>query len=57
MKGDCGIAINNPDENDKSTWKCYLGVRELGSLDTVGAILEASSEPQKFEGTYILTRI
>lgn len=44
----CGIRINNPDENDRSAWKCYLGVMELGKKKTLGAILDASEVPQKF---------
>lgn len=48
MKSQCGMRITNPDENDRSPWKCYLGVMELGLKTTVGAILDASATPLNF---------
>lgn len=48
MKGQCGVVVNNPDENDRSSWKCYLGVQELGKRRTIGAILDANEVPQTF---------
>lgn len=48
MKGQCGILITNPADNDRSTWKCYLGVQELGKRQTIGAIVDASDVPQDF---------
>lgn len=37
----------NPENNDKTTWKCYLGVEEDQEPLTIGALLDASSKPQK----------
>lgn len=45
--GECGIEIVDPDNNDKSTWKCYLGVEQYQEPLTLGALLDASLKPSK----------
>lgn len=42
---ECGISIANPDENDKSPWKCFVGVDDEGVQRTLGSIIDAS-DPQ-----------
>lgn len=43
---ECGISIEKPDSNDKSVWKCLIGVDDEGTLKTVGAIIDGS-DPNK----------
>lgn len=46
-QGECGISIANADENDKSPWKCFIGVDEDGELKTIGAIVDGTDPTQK----------
>lgn len=61
---ECGISIQMPDTNDKSTWKCFMGVEESEHVEpgeirkadkkritTVGAIVDGV-ESHKNEGIY-----
>lgn len=43
---ECGISIANPDENDKSPWKCWMGV---DGKEIVGAIIDGSDPTQPYE--------
>lgn len=47
---ECGISIRNPNENDKSMWKCFMGVEKDKIATTVGAIVSGveahGSEPK-----------
>lgn len=43
---ECGISIANPDNNDKSPWKCFIGVEDDEELMTVGAIIDGSNPPK-----------
>lgn len=49
---ECGISIANPDENDKSPWKCFIGVDdENGEMKTLGAIVDGTDPKEtKTEG-------
>lgn len=41
-KHECGITIENPQNADKSHWKCLIGVEEMGVRSTIGAILDST---------------
>lgn len=43
---ECGISIGNVDQNDKSPWKCFIGVDDDGELKTMGAIIDGSDSQQ-----------
>lgn len=45
-KRECGISIANADDNDKSPWKCFIGVDDDNKLKTMGAIIDGSDPPQ-----------
>lgn len=42
------MRISNPTESDRTSWKCFLGVMELGMKKTLGAIVDASVTPPNF---------
>lgn len=47
---ECGISITNPDDNDKSPWKCLIGVE---NNETMGAIVDGSDPKQPYgQGTF-----
>lgn len=61
---ECGISIQNPNANDKSMWKCFMGVEEIDdvkvgtienpgkkTITTVGAIV-SGDKSDKSEGIY-----
>lgn len=59
---ECGISIQNPNANDKSMWKCFMGVEEAEDVQpggvkkpnkktTVGAIV-SGIESHKNEGIF-----
>lgn len=65
---ECGISIQNPNANDKSTWKCFMGVEDVEDVEdgdkekskpkqniitTVGAIV-SGVESHRSEGIYLL---
>lgn len=43
---ECGISILNPDESDKTPWKCFIGVEFDEEVTTVGALIDGT-DPQK----------
>lgn len=42
---ECGISIANADDNDKSPWKCFIGIDDTGDVKTVGAIVDGTNPP------------
>lgn len=53
-KGECGLQITNPNFNDKSIWKCFIGLKHMRSSEgkadttvqsTIGAIIDISDVP------------
>lgn len=50
----CGISVMNPEEIDKSPWKCFIGIiDESGELKTVGAIVDGTDPTQIQSQGYI----
>lgn len=47
---ECGISVANADQNDKSPWKCFIGVEDDGELDTHGAIVDGTDPQQPAQG-------
>lgn len=47
---ECGISVGNADENDKSPWKCFIGVDDDGESRTVGAIIDGTDPQQTTKG-------
>lgn len=47
---ECGISITKPTDNDKSIWKCFIGVELKNDHKVVGAILDArdTKDPGNF---------
>lgn len=45
---ECGISIANADSNDKSPWKCLLGVEEKDEMKMLGAIIDGSDPEQPY---------
>lgn len=51
---ECGISIANPDENDKSPWKCFIGVDdENGEMKTIGGIVDGTDPKQTQSQGYL----
>lgn len=48
---ECGISIANADDNDKSPWKCFIGVDDDKDLKTMGAIIDGSDRQQTTQGS------
>lgn len=46
QNNECGISILNPDESDKTPWKCFIGVDDDGEMTTVGALIDGT-DPEK----------
>lgn len=41
---ECGISIRQPNENDKSMWKCFVGIEVKNKTTTIGALIDGSEK-------------
>lgn len=49
-KNQCGMTITDPDDLDKSTWKCYIGFVGQEDTNTIGALINVAVKEDKLDG-------
>lgn len=52
QNNECGISIQNPNANDKSMWKCFMGIEEDENV-TVGGIKNPDGKTIKTVGAIV----